>query len=79
MIGKKETGLVLVRDTKFDKIRRRILMLFWGKDYEILQNFENMFKVNRPTNVIIPKVIKGKRNRIFYSCNWIMYLLWLRA
>ena len=57
MIGKKETGLVLVRDTKFDKIRRRILMLFWGKDYEILQNFENMFKVNRPTNVIIPKVI----------------------
>ena len=62
MIGKKETSLVLVRDTKFDKIRRRILMLFWGKDYEILQNFENMFKVNRPTNVIIPKVIKGKNN-----------------
>ena len=62
MIGKKETGLVLVRDTKFDKIRRRILMLFCGKDYEILQNFENMFKVNRPTNVIIPKVIKGKSN-----------------
>ena len=62
MIGKKETGLVLVRHTKFDKIRRRILKLFWGKDYEILQNFENMFKVNRPTNVIIPKVIKGKSN-----------------
>ena len=62
MIGKKETALVSVRDTKFDKIRRRILMLFWGKDYEILQNFENMFKVNRPTNVIIPKVIKGKSN-----------------
>ena len=62
MIGKNETGLVLVRDTKFDKIRRRILMLFWGKDYEILQNYENMFKVNRPTNVIIPKVIKGKSN-----------------
>lgn len=62
MIGKKETGLVLVRDTKFDKIRRRLLMLFWGKDYDILQNFENMLKVNRPTNVIIPKVIKGKSN-----------------
>ena len=62
MKGNKKTGLILVRDTKFDKIRRKLLMLFWGKDYEILQNFENMFKVNRPTNVIIPKVIKGKSN-----------------
>ena len=62
MKGNKETGLILVRDTKFDKIRRKLLILFWGKDYEILQNFENMFKVNRPTNVIIHKVIKGKSN-----------------
>ena len=62
MKGNKKTGLILVRDTKFDKIRRRLLMLFWGKDYEILQNFENAFKVNRPMNVIVPKVIKGKSN-----------------
>ena len=54
MIGKKETGLVLVRDTKFDKIRRRILMLFWGKDYEILQNFENMFKAVSYTHLTLP-------------------------
>ena len=59
---KKETGLILIKDTKFDKIRRKILMLFWGKDYEILQNFESMFQINRPKNVIIPKIIKGRED-----------------
>ncbi len=60
MINKNETGLILVRETKFDKIRRKLLMLFWGKDYEIIQNFDELFKVNRPKNIIIPKPIKGK-------------------
>ncbi len=62
MARKKETGLILIKDTKFDKIRRKILMLFWGKDYEILQNFESMFQINRPKNVIIPKIIKGRED-----------------
>ena len=60
MVNKNETGLILVRETKFDKIRRRLLMFFWGKDYEIIQNFDELFKVNRPKNIIIPKPIKGK-------------------
>ena len=62
MARKKETGLILIKDTKFDKIRRKILMFFWGKDYEILQNFESMFQINRPKNVIIPKIIKGRED-----------------
>ena len=60
MVNKNETGLILVRETKFDKIRRKLLMFFWGKDYEIIQNFDELFKVNRPKNIIIPKPIKGK-------------------
>ena len=60
MVNKDETGLILVRETKFDKIRRKLLMFFWGKDYEIIQNFDELFKVNRPKNIIIPKPIKGK-------------------
>ena len=60
MVNKNETDLILVRETKFDKIRRKLLMFFWGKDYEIIQNFDELFKVNRPKNIIIPKPIKGK-------------------
>ena len=60
MVNKNETGLILVRETKFDKIRRKLLMFFLGKDYEIIQNFDELFKVNRPKNIIIPKPIKGK-------------------
>ena len=60
MVNKNETGLILVRETKFDKIRRKLLMFFLGKDYEIIQNFDELIKVNRPKNIIIPKPIKGK-------------------
>ena len=60
MKNKNETGLILVRETKFDKIRRKLLMFFWGKDYEIIQNFDAIFKINRPKNIIIPKPIRGK-------------------
>ena len=60
MVNKNDSALILVRDTKFDKIRRILLMFFRGKDYEIIQNFDELFKVNRPKNIIIPKPIKGK-------------------
>ena len=55
---KKETGLILVKDTKFDKIRRKLLMFFWGKDYKIIEEFESIIQVKRPKNIIIPKEIK---------------------
>ena len=63
---KVETGLVLVRDTKFDKIRRKIMMFFYGKDYKMMEMYGELMKVNRPSNVIIPKptnlTFHGKRN-----------------
>ena len=62
-----KTGLILVKDTKFDKIRRKLLMFFWGKDYKIIEEFESIIQVKRPKNIIIPKEIgktcKGEKKQ----------------
>ena len=55
---KKETGLILVKDTKFDKIRRKIMLLIYGKDYKTIERYSQLMRVNRPTNVVIPKPTK---------------------
>ena len=54
-----ETGLIVVKQTKFDKIRRRLMMFFYGKDYKIIEQYQQLLKVNRPKNIIIPKEMKG--------------------
>lgn len=56
---KMETGLIVIKQTKFDKIIRRLMMFFYGKDYEIIENYQQLLKINRPQNIIIPKEIKG--------------------
>lgn len=55
---KMETGLIVVKQTKFDKIRRSLLMFFYGKDYKIIENYQQLIKIDRPKNIIIPKEIK---------------------
>ena len=55
---KMETGLIVIKQTKFDKIRRGLLMFFYGKDYKIIEKYQQLLKVNRPKNIIIPKGIK---------------------
>ena len=59
---KMETGLIVIKQTKFDKIRRRLMMFFYGKDYEIIEQYQQLLKVNRPKNIIIPKEMKGLLN-----------------
>ena len=54
-----ETGLIVIKQTKFDKIRRRLMMFFYGKDYKIIEQYQQLLKVNRPKNIIIPKEMKG--------------------
>ena len=54
-----ETGLIVVKQTKFDKIRRKLMMFFYGKDYKIIEQYQQLLKVNRPKNIIIPKEMKG--------------------
>ena len=53
-----ETGLIVIKQTKFDKIRRGLLMFFYGKDYKIFEKYQQLIKINRPKNIIIPKEIK---------------------
>ena len=55
---KTETGLIIVKQTKFDKIRKGLLMFFYGNDYKLIEKYEQLLKVNRPQNIIIPKEIK---------------------
>lgn len=54
-----ETGLIVIKQTKFDKIRRKLMMFFYGKDYKIIEQYQQLLKVNRPKNIIIPKEMKG--------------------
>ncbi len=56
---KTETGLIVIKQTKLDKIRRGLLMFFYGKDYKIFDNYQQLIKVNRPKNIIIPKEINN--------------------
>ena len=56
---KMEIGLIVIKQTKFDKIRRGLLMFFYGKDYKIFENYQQLMNVNRPKNIIIPKEIKN--------------------
>ena len=37
-------------------------MFFYGKDYKIFENYQQLIKVNRPQNIIIPKEMKGLKN-----------------
>ena len=51
-----KTGLILVKDTKFDKIRRKLLMFFWGKDYKIIEEFQSIIQVKRQKNIIFRQI-----------------------
>ena len=56
---KMETGLIVVKHTKFDKIRRRLMIFFYGKDYKIIERYQQLVKINRPKNIIICKEIRN--------------------
>ena len=56
--NKIQTGLIVIKQTKFDKIRRGLMLFFYGKDYQIINQYQQLIKRNRPTNIIIPKEIK---------------------
>ena len=42
---KMETGLIVIKHTKFDKIRRRIMMFFYGKDYKIIEQYQQLLRL----------------------------------
>lgn len=59
-----ETGLIIKKESKFDKIRDKLLMLFFKKDYILIQELEELLKPKRVNTkkIIIPEEI-GKNNK----------------
>ena len=60
MSEKIETGLIIVKDDIFTKIRKNIFAIFFKKENELL---DMLYEIERPRNqvygkIIIPKEIK---------------------
>ena len=55
-----ETGLIIKRESNFEKIRKSIYQIFFRKEYLLEMEINNIIKVNRPNpnNIVIPKEIK---------------------
>ena len=64
---KLETGLIVVKETKFDKIRKYLISIFFKNEQKMIIEFEELMHINRPKNIIIPKEIgktcKGKKKK----------------
>ncbi len=54
-----ETGLIIRKESKFDKIRKKLLMLFFKEEYLIMEQLDSLVKPKKinPKNIIIPKEI----------------------
>ena len=55
-----ETGLIIRKESNFDKIRKSTYQIFFKKEYLLEMEINNITKVNRPNpnNIVIPKEIK---------------------
>ena len=61
-MGKKvETGLIIVKDDIFTKIRKNIFAIFFSKEAKMLQMLE---EIERPKNIITGKIIIPKEINI---------------
>lgn len=59
-----ETGLIIRKESKFDKIRKKLLMLFFKEEYLIMEQLDLLMKPKKinPQNIIIPKEIGKNKN-----------------
>lgn len=68
---KLETGLIVVKETKFDKIRKYLISIFFKNEQKMIIEFEELMHINRPKNIIIPKEIgktcKGEKKQKWKS------------
>lgn len=56
----KETSLIIKKETIYDKIRKRLVLFIFQKDYETMQRLEQLTIPQRPnpaSKIIIPKEI----------------------
>lgn len=52
-----ETGLIIRKESNFEKIRKSIYQIFFKKEYLLEMEINNITKVNRPNpkDIVIPK------------------------
>ena len=55
-----ETGLIIRKESNFEKIRKYIYQIFFRKEYLLEMEINNIIKVNKPNpkNIVIPREIK---------------------
>lgn len=60
MANRIETGLIVRKETIYDKMRKHLLYLVYGKDYPIIQRLDALMKPKRPkqNTIIIPKEMR---------------------
>lgn len=69
MVKTSETGLIIRNETKFDKIRNKLMMFFFNREeYLMIERYQKLLTPKPMNNkkIIIPKEIgKGKKNAMF--------------
>ena len=59
----KETSLVIRKETKFDKIRKRLMEIFFKEGYLLEMEMKNLLKIHRanPSKIVVPREIKVEK------------------
>lgn len=69
MVKTSETGLIIRKETKFDKIINKLMMFFFNREeYLMIERYQKLLTPKPMNNkkIIIPKEIgKGKKNAMF--------------
>lgn len=61
-----ETSLVLRKETKFDKLRKNLFMMFFREEYLLMQRIDELITPKRinTSKIIIPKEIGKERRKL---------------
>lgn len=61
----KETRLVIKKETRFDKIRRLLIEIFFKEGYLLEMELENLLKIKRvnPEKIVIPREINNEKHK----------------
>lgn len=58
-----ETGLIIRKESNFEKIRKSIYKIFFRKEYLLEMEINNITRINRPNpkDIVIPKEMLLKK------------------
>ncbi len=60
MTNQIETSLIIRKESIYDRMRKHLFYLIYGKDYPIIQRLDELMKPKRPkkNTIIIPKEMR---------------------